>query len=64
MNSKNQFPPLMTLRRYLKLIIEFCNKENLLDSPIEKLRNQNYPFNIELVPIKFPKPNQLKMIME
>jgi hypothetical protein len=61
MNSKGMFPPLMILRRYLKLIIEFCIQENLMDSFIEDLRNQNYPFNVEFVPIDFPKPNLLKM---
>ncbi len=60
-NSKGMFPPLMILRRYLKLIIEFCIQENLMDSSVEDLRNHNYPFNIELVPIYFPKPNLLKM---
>lgn len=64
MNAKNQFPPLMILRRYLKLIIEFCEKENLMDSHIDEIRDQNYPFNIELVPLKFPKPNVLRLIIE
>jgi hypothetical protein len=64
MHSKNLFPSLMILRRYLKLIIEFCDKENLMDGPIEDLRNQNYPFNIEYVPVSFPKPNLLRMTME
>jgi hypothetical protein len=35
-----------------------------IDALIEELRNQNYPFNIELVPINFPRPNLLKMTME
>jgi len=61
MDSKNLFPPLMILRRYLKLIVEFCIKENLMSLPIENLRNKNYPFNIELVPVSYPKPNLLKM---
>jgi hypothetical protein len=61
MNSKGMFPPLMILRRYLKLIFEFCIQENLMDSFVEDLRNQNYPFNVELAPIDFPKPNLLKM---
>jgi hypothetical protein len=54
----------MILRRYLKLIIEFCVRENLMDSSINELRNHNLPFNIELVPINFPKPNLLKMVVE
>ena len=54
----------MILRRYLKLIIEFCEKENLVDSNVEDLQNKDYPFKIELVPVKFPKPNLLKMVVE
>ena len=63
MNSKDQFPPLMILRRYLKLIIEFCDKDNLMDAAVEDLSNQNYPFNIELVPVNYPKPSTLKMVV-
>jgi len=61
MHFKNQFPPLMILRRYLKLIIAFCDKENLMDVAIEELSHQNYPFKIEFVPINFPNPNMLIM---
>jgi hypothetical protein len=64
MESREQFPPLMILRRYLKLILEFCVRENLMDSLIEDLRNKNYPFKIEYVPVSFPKPNLLRMTME
>lgn len=64
MNSKNQFPPLMILRRYLKLIIEFCDKENLMEKPVEELRDQNYPFKIKFVPVNFPQPNLLKMVIK
>ena len=64
MESKGHFPPLMILRRYLKLIIEFCENENLMGVSVEDLKNQNYPFNIESVPVSFPKPNLLIMTME
>ena len=64
MTAKKQFPPLMILRRYLKLIIEFCEKENLMESHIDSLRDKSYPFNIELVPLNFPKPNVLRLIIE
>lgn len=63
MNSKNQFPLLMILRRYLKLIIEFCYKEDLVDLEIRDLQKQKYPFKIEYVPINFPNPILLKMII-
>ncbi len=64
MVSKRQFPPLMILRRYLKLIIEFCENENLMGVSVEDLENRNYPFNIQYVPVSFPEPNLLIITME
>jgi len=57
--DKNEFPPLMIIRRYLKLIYNFCLNNDLLNEEIEKLINKDLPFNILLVPIKFPKPDTL-----
>ena len=64
MKSREQFPPLMVLRRYLKLIVEFCVRENLMDFFAEDLRNQDYPFKIEYIPVSFPKPSLLRITME
>jgi hypothetical protein len=61
LNEKNQFPSLMILRRYLKLIILFCIKNNLMDKDIDEMRNGNYPFDIESVPTKYPSPKELKL---
>jgi DNA-directed RNA polymerase subunit RPC12/RpoP len=57
--DKNEFPPLMIIRRYLKLIYNFCVNNDLLNEDIEMLINKDLPFNISLVPIKFPKPDTL-----
>ena len=61
MNYKNEFPALMVLRRYLKLVIQFCIKENLFDSSLEELKRKKYPFKLEYIPIKFPKPSELTL---
>jgi hypothetical protein len=61
LNENNQFPSLMVLRRYLKLIILFCIKNNLMDKDIDKIRNDNYPFDIASVPVKYPSPKELKL---
>lgn len=64
MNAKSVFPPLMILRRYLKLINEFCVREDLLDRSIDDMKGHDYPFDIELVPVNFPEPHLLKMTIE
>lgn len=64
MNYKGEFPPLMILRRHLKLIIMYCLKENLMENTVEELKSLELPFNIELVPVNYPKPNQLKLTIK
>lgn len=62
MNYKNEFPALMVLRRYLKLIIQFCVENNLMDEEIEEVKDDEFPFKIKLIPTSFPKPSELTLI--
>ncbi len=64
MISKEQFPALLILRRYLKLVIEFCEKENYMNSPLEDLRKLELPFNIDFIPIDYPAPYLLNMTVK
>ena len=64
MHCKNTFPPLMILRRYLKLVIIYCIENNLMEYPVEDLKNQKLPFDIEHVPVSYPKPCELILIVE
>jgi hypothetical protein len=59
MNYRNEFLPLMIIRRYLKLTFDYCNKNNLLDKELIELENLELPFKIQYLPTKFPKPNLL-----
>jgi hypothetical protein len=63
MSYKNKFPPLMILRRYLKLVINYCIENNLMECAVEDLKNQNFPFKIEYIPVSYPKPNMLVLIV-
>ena len=62
MAFRGQFLPLMIIRRYLKLTFNYCNHNGLLDKNIEDLKEMGLPFRIDLLPIIFPKPNELKLI--
>ena len=59
MNFRGEFLPLMIIRRYLKLVYNYCSENELLDKKIEELKEMNLPFKIELLPIKFSNPNEL-----
>lgn len=60
--TKNRIPPLLVLRRFLKLVIEHCDKNQLLDLPIEAIDREVHQFSIEDIPVYFPKPNLLTLV--
>jgi hypothetical protein len=64
MNFRGQFLPLMIIRRYLKLIFNYCIQNNLIDKNIEDLKSMELPFKIELLPIKYPAPKELVLSIE
>lgn len=57
--DRNQFPPLLLLRRYLKLSIEISIDRNIMSSSLTDA--PELPFSLRAVPIKYPPPNQLKL---
>jgi hypothetical protein len=62
MDYQNSFPPLMVLRRYLKLVIIYCVEKNLMECLVNDLQEQTHPFNIAYIPISYPKPNELVLV--
>ncbi|MBC8259017.1 MAG: HNH endonuclease [SAR324 cluster bacterium] len=60
-NKRGTFPPLLLLRRYLKLIIDHCSKNDLLDLSLEEAKNRTFPFSFHSIPQVFPKPPELKL---
>ena len=61
MSQRGQFPPLYLLRRFLKMAIEFCRQQELMDaSLLEKDRfKNNLPFAIDHIPSHYPPAEQL-----
>ncbi|WP_304511685.1 HNH endonuclease [Desulfobacula sp.] len=64
MGYKKVFPPLMILRRYLKLVVIFCIENDLMECSASDIKNQKYPFNIEYIPVSYPKPNELVLVVK
>lgn len=57
--SKNEFPPILILRRYLKLVYAYCIENNLLDCKIDSIDKTLLPFNLDYIPTNFPQPNDI-----
>lgn len=59
--DKGGFPPLMILRRYLKLISKQCIEKGILEKNLEDVDDSEFPFKFSTLPMKFPKPTELTM---
>lgn len=61
MESKDRFPTILVLRRYLKLVIRFCSENNLLNKPLSELDTLDLPVSIKKIPLKYPKLKDIKL---
>jgi len=59
LKKRGKFPPLLLLRRYLKLAIEFCQERKFMDIPIDEA--PELPFSLKSVPLYFPPPSELAL---
>ena len=57
--EKNQFPPILLLRRYLKLAIEISRERNLMATPLAEVPELS--FSLSAIPKAFPPPSQLRL---
>lgn len=57
--ARQEFPPLLLLRRYLKLAIALVHEANVLDHPPSQVSDLR--MELALAPQKFPPPTGLKL---
>ena len=57
--ERNQFPPLLLLRRYLKLAIEMSRERNLMN--VALVDAPELPFSLSAIPRTYPSPSQLRL---
>lgn len=63
MEYKEEFLPLMIIRRYLKLTINYCIENDLMEQEVIKISElSNLPFKLKYIPIKYPGPKELKLV--
>ncbi len=59
LSQKNQFPSILLLRRYLKLVIEICRERDVMNTPLHEA--PELPFSLSAIPRIYPQPVELKM---
>ena len=62
MERKGQFPPLLLLRRYIKIVARYCESRGLMDTPLDRLDDEaDMPFDLRRLPTKFPPLDELEL---
>ncbi len=61
-NERGQFPSIMVLRRYLKLVLQQCQELDMMDKAWEEVDDSALPFRLSVIPTKFPKCSDIVLI--
>ena len=61
-NERGQFPSVMVLRRYLKLVHQQCQELGLMDKPISEVDDTALSFSLSEIPTNFPKCSEMSLI--
>jgi 5-methylcytosine-specific restriction endonuclease McrA len=61
MKTKNAFPAILLLRRYLKLVARYCDENGLLSTPLPDAFQLDLPFDLSLIPHSFPPLSELAL---
>ena len=52
----------MIIRRYLKLVMIYCEENNLMNLKISEIELEKVPYKVLLIPVKYPTPDKLRLI--
>lgn len=61
MAFKGKFPPVLLLRRYMKIVALYCEEEGIMELDLEDVKQRELPFAIDLLPYKFPRLSTLRL---
>ncbi|MFZ2447834.1 MAG: HNH endonuclease [Syntrophobacteraceae bacterium] len=61
MQSKGIFPPVLLLRRYMKIVAHHCEEHGHMDMELSQAGEVDMPFDLRLLPVEFPPLSELKL---
>ncbi len=60
MESKGRFPPVLLLRRYVKIVARYCDEHGCLDHELSE-SGESMPFDVRKLPTRFPPLKELTL---
>lgn len=61
MQANGTFPPILLLRRYLKIVARYCEREGCMDVGVSQSGDLELPFDLDLLPQEFPPLAELRL---
>ena len=61
-NERGQFPNLMVLRRYLKLVYLQCKNLGIMEKLLADVNDSSLPFRLSEIPTKYPPCSEITLI--
>lgn len=61
-NERGQFPSIMVLTRYLKLVLRQCEELGIMDKTLDEVDDSALPFSLSEIPTNYPKCSEMKLI--
>ncbi len=58
--SKGSFPPILLLRRYVKIVARHCERLGCMDVELSHVVDLGLPFDLALLPTDFPPLHELR----
>lgn len=58
-NDRGQFPSIMMLRRFLKLVLLQCQELGIMEKPWKEVDDSELPFKLSTIPTDYPKCSEL-----
>jgi hypothetical protein len=60
--ERGQFPSIMVLRRYLKLVLQKCQELDFMDKAWEEVNDSALPFSLSEIPTNFPRCSEISLV--
>lgn len=61
LRGKGNFPSILLLRRYLKIVARYCERQGIMEAELVSAASFDLPFELSHLPEKFPPLPELKM---
>lgn len=61
-HERGQFPSVMVLRRYLKLVLQQCQDLGIMDEPWQEVDETSLPFKLSESPTNYPMCSEMSLI--